>query len=86
MIKSLLVIHLLVFLILNCHSRQGVFVMASLYSEQNVAANTNSDSLIKQQQTSDIVSAIESEQQQQRQQQQQAVDSQENLKKFILKG
>lgn len=81
--KSLLVIHLLVFLILVCRSRQGVLVMASLYSEPNVATNTNTDSLIKQQQTSDIISAIESEQQQQRQQ---TSDSQENFKRFLLKG
>lgn len=85
MIKSISVMHILIFIILACHSRQSVLVTASLYSEQNGAANINPDSLIKQQQ-SDTVSATESEQQQQQQQRVSDSPPPENLKRFVLKG
>lgn len=85
MIKSTLVMHILIFFILACHSRQGVLVTASLYSEQNGAADINPDSLIKQQQ-SDAVSATDSEQQQQQQQRVSDSPPQDNLKRFVLKG
>lgn len=65
MIRAVEVVHLLVFLILNCHSRQGVLVMAGFHSNQNLPQQNTENSALQQESRAELVSSNSQEQQQQ---------------------